>query len=84
MALVPQHAGLENAHILRPGYAIEYDYFDPRLRSRAVSRPKAIGGLFFAGQINGTTGYEAAAAGACSPASTPRCKCGAGPVACRA
>jgi tRNA uridine 5-carboxymethylaminomethyl modification enzyme len=60
-ALVRSMPGLENAHILRPGYAIEYDYFDPRgLRSSFETR--AIQGLFFAGQINGTTGYEEAAA----------------------
>ena len=59
--LVRSMAGLENAHILRPGYAIEYDYFDPReLKSNFETR--AIRGLFFAGQINGTTGYEEAAA----------------------
>ncbi len=59
--LVRSMKGLENAHILRPGYAIEYDYFDPReLRSSFETR--ALGGLFFAGQINGTTGYEEAAA----------------------
>ena len=59
--LVRSMAGLENAHILRPGYAIEYDYFDPRsLRSNFETRQ--IVGLFFAGQINGTTGYEEAAA----------------------
>ena len=59
--LVRSMAGLENAHILRPGYAIEYDYFDPRsLKSSFETRQ--INGLFFAGQINGTTGYEEAAA----------------------
>jgi tRNA uridine 5-carboxymethylaminomethyl modification enzyme len=61
LELVRSMKGLEHAHILRPGYAIEYDYFDPRAL-RASLETKAIGGLFFAGQINGTTGYEEAAA----------------------
>lgn len=59
--LVRSMAGLENAHILRPGYAIEYDYFDPRALKTSFET-RAIQGLFFAGQINGTTGYEEAAA----------------------
>jgi tRNA uridine 5-carboxymethylaminomethyl modification enzyme len=61
LGLVRTLPGLDNAHILRPGYAIEYDYFDPRgLKSSFETR--AIAGLFFAGQVNGTTGYEEAAA----------------------
>jgi tRNA uridine 5-carboxymethylaminomethyl modification enzyme len=59
--LVRSMAGLENAHILRPGYAIEYDYFDPRSLKNSFET-RQIAGLFFAGQINGTTGYEEAAA----------------------
>lgn len=59
--LIRSMRGLEDAHILRPGYAIEYDYFDPRAL-KASLESKAIAGLFFAGQVNGTTGYEEAAA----------------------
>jgi tRNA uridine 5-carboxymethylaminomethyl modification enzyme len=61
LELVRSIRGLEDAHIVRPGYAIEYDYFDPR-NLRASLETKSIRALFFAGQINGTTGYEEAAA----------------------
>ena len=61
LALVRSIVGFENAHISRPGYAIEYDYFDPRDLNASLET-KFISGLFFAGQINGTTGYEEAGA----------------------
>ncbi len=61
LAALRSMPGLQDAYVMRPGYAIEYDYFDPRELTSSFET-KAIGGLFFAGQINGTTGYEEAAA----------------------
>ncbi|STR42859.1 tRNA uridine 5-carboxymethylaminomethyl modification protein GidA [Klebsiella michiganensis] len=64
MQIVRSMQGMENAKIVRPGYAIEYDFFDPR-DLKPTLESKFIHGLFFAGQINATTGYEEAAAQAC-------------------
>ncbi len=61
LAMIRSIAGFENAHVTRPGYAIEYDYFDPR-DLKPTLETRVINGLFFAGQINGTTGYEEAGA----------------------
>lgn len=66
MQIVRSMQGMENAKIVRHGYAIEYDFFDPR-DLKPTLESKFIRGLFFAGQINGTTGYEEAAAQGCWP-----------------
>ena len=76
LALVRSIKGFEKAHITRPGYAIEYDYFDPH-GLKPWLETKGIGGLFFAGQINGTTGYEEAGAQGLI-AGPQRCAPGAG------
>jgi tRNA uridine 5-carboxymethylaminomethyl modification enzyme len=79
LALVRSIRGFENAHITRPGYAIEYDYFDPR-GLHASLETRAIAGLYFAGQVNGTTGYEEAAAqGLLAGLNAARAACGRPP-----
>ena len=75
-ALVRSIRGLEHAHLTRPGYAIEYDFLRPA-RSRLFVANRAIQGLFFAGQINGTTGYEEAAAQGLLAGLNAACSCAA-------